>query len=160
MSSIASNIVKRAILCCSSLMKKKKKRENAWTPHSATVYVLLHSHVPSLTFFSFENMFSSFIMKLAVGKEPSIQIIIVHSVSRLQNSEYYTQRETKYKNKFLSRFRPLTEKREKIEKALALGAWKLNCIKYLSPLTLQPNKNRYIMNFVCFFFFWEFFCFS
>ena len=46
-----------------------KKKENAWTPHSATVYVLLHSHVPSLTFFSFENMFSSFIMKLAVGKE-------------------------------------------------------------------------------------------
>lgn len=123
MSSIASNIVKRAILCCSSLMKKKKERENAWTPHSATVYVLLHFHVPSLTFFSFENMFSSFIMKLAVGKEPSIQIIIVHSVSRLQNSEYYTQRETKYKNKFLSRFRPLTERENR--KSISIRGMKI-----------------------------------
>lgn len=105
-----------------------KKKEKMLEPLTMLLSVYFSILMPPLSLSSpFENMFSSFIMKLAVGREIVSQGYksLLYSVSRLQNSEYYTQRETKYKNNFLSRFRPLTEKREKTEENISIRGMKI-----------------------------------
>lgn len=58
---------------------------------------------------SFENMFSSFLMKLAIDRQivRRVSTSLLYTTSRLQNGLYYTQSRTKHKNTFVSRVTPI-----------------------------------------------------